>query len=83
MHGYFLRGLGERLADLSQFAAVLGLLELLLHQADVLKEVSLTSIENVRHLICMAGELCRDRDCSKWIRRSMQSLNDLIDRDGA
>lgn len=51
---YFLRGFGKGLVYLGQLAAVLGLLQLLLHLADVLEEVSLASIENVRHLICMA-----------------------------
>ena len=55
MRGYFLGGLGERLVYLGQLAAVLALLQLLLHLANVLEEVSLAGIENVRHLICMAG----------------------------
>jgi hypothetical protein len=54
MRGYFLGGFGKRLVYLGQLAAVLALLELLLHLADVLEEVSLASIENVGHLICMA-----------------------------
>jgi hypothetical protein len=70
MRGYFLRGLGKRLADLAQLAPVLRLLQLLLHLPDVLQEVRLASIENVRHLICMAGRgsIQSHTDFRKWVR---------------